>query len=472
MFAELVEEYLQHDAAALDRLLREHELEDRSREARRLALVTAIEARQTASLDGHRSTKAYLKAATNTSGVAAAALVRRARTCRDLPQIGDALAAGHIGAVQVDVLARAHQHPRVGIRFAEAADAFIEHAEHFPHRDLEHLVDQWITVTDVDGAWTDLASNVAARDAHVVQLGDVLDVLVTGGDPLTADFVKQVFDGFVDAEFQRDVAARAEQFGAAASTQPQPLPRTAKQRRFDAFVMIVRSALAASQAGLAPGLPRVVVNILLDQRTADEFLTRSGLVLDDGAVFDPELLTGEQLSRLLADFTVDPDRLHDLRCETASGHSVHPLLAIRALLTEHVRRVIVNSEGTRIDFGRERRLFTGSAAVAARLAAHVCEHPGCDVAADHCDIDHNLEWHAGGRTVQVNANVLHPWHNRFKSRAGWRSARARNGRAYFRRADGTLVLPAGERPPDLTDTELDEAWERRLAALRALRRTA
>ncbi|HWL41915.1 MAG TPA: DUF222 domain-containing protein [Ilumatobacter sp.] len=470
MFSDLVDEYMQLDAAALDALFREHELEDRRREARRLAMVTAIEARQVAGIDGHRSTKAYLKAATNTSGVAASALVRRARACRDLPVIGDALAAGFIGVAQVDLLARTHQHPRVGARFDEIVGGFVDEAEHVPHRDLELLIDRWVMVTDTEGSWKDLQSNVEARDAHIVRLGDVLDATVTGGDPITADFVKQVFDGFVEAEFDKDVAVRAEQHGDQADAHP--LPRTVKQRRFDAFVAMVSAAQAAAQAGLAPVLPKVVVNILLDQRTADEFLTRSGIALADGNVFDPELLTDTQIEQLLADVTIDAERLHDLRCETESGHPVHPILAVRALLTEHVRRVVLNSEGTRINFGREVRLFRGNAAVAARLLAPHCEHPGCDVAGKHCDIDHNLEWADGGRTVQVNSNVLHSWHNRFKSRAGWRSARARNGRAYFRRADGTLVLPAGERPPDLTDTEHDEAWQRRLDELLALRPNA
>lgn len=170
-------------------------------------MVIAIEARRVAGIDRHRSTKAFIRASTNTSGAAAHALVRRARACRDRPAIGEALAAGYIGVAQVDALARAHFHPRVGDRFDEALPAFLEHAEHFPRRDLELLLD---------------------------------------------------------------------------------------------------------------------------------------------------------------------------------------------------------SDGTRIDFGREVRLFRGNAAVAARPLAKFCEWPGCDIAGRHSDVDHNLEWNAGGHTVQKTPTCSTP----------------------------------------------------------------
>jgi len=47
--------------------------------------------------------------------------------------------------------------------------------------------------------------------------------------------------------------------------------------------------------------------------------------------------------------------------------------------------------------------------------------------------------------------------------------RDRRGRAYTLRPDGTIILPVGERPPDLTDDEMAELTRRRVAALVAAR---
>ena len=67
-----------------------------------------------------------------------------------------------------------------------------------------------------------------------------------------------IFDRFVQAEFDKDVAARTAEFGpdAPAST----LPRSDSQRRFDALVAIFRAAVVAPADGIAP-VP--VVNLLV-----------------------------------------------------------------------------------------------------------------------------------------------------------------------------------------------------------------
>jgi len=464
MYGELLDELVGWEAAALDAEYRRIELAERALQARKLAVLHAVEANQVAVVDGHRSTRGYQKAATNTSGPRANAELRRARACRDHHQLGDALQAGHIGVAQVDELARALAHPRAGDRFANVLDAFVEHAEHFPHRDLVLLIDRWLTLADTDGSWHDVVDDVQGRDAHVTVLGGTLDVTVTGGDTVTAERLVAVFDRFAEAEFQADLAARNEQHGDDAAAAA--LPRTVKQRRYDAFVKMVAAANAAADAGLVGKLPKVVVNLLFDQASATHFLERSGVALPDGQVFDAAELDDVELDQLLSDLTVEPDRLLDVRCETQSGHVVHPALLLRALLTEHVRRVVLGADGTRIDFARDARTFRGSARQAAFLLHHRCEHPGCDTPATWSQVDHNHEWSHEGRTNQHNATVQDGFHNRFKHQAGWRGYKATNRRTYWKRRDGTLVLPAGERPPDLTSAELDEVIDRRIAALR------
>ena len=123
--------------------------------------------------------------------------------------------------------------------------------------------------------------------------------------------------------------------------------------------------------------------------------------------------------------------------------------------------------------GRLRGLFTGSARTTAKLVVRTCGHPGCRIRASLCDVDHIEPWVAGdGRTDQHNADARCNPHNRYRHRARWRSRRATNGRVYSIRADGTIVLPAGERPPDFFSPDDDPAEDARLRRLARARASA
>ncbi len=84
-----------------------------------------------------------------------------------------------------------------------------------------------------------------------------------------------------------------------------------------------------------------------------------------------------------------------------------------------MRRVVVDANRVITDMGRDSRLFTGYARQAALLLVTRCDHPGCDLPAEFCDVDHNIEWADGGRTDQNNARPRCSTHNRFKSRNKW-----------------------------------------------------
>src|SRR3954451_1503999 len=112
MFVEMLAEYLAWTPAALHAEIEQLELQSRALDARRLAVRAAAEARQTPGLDGHRSMQAYLRATCNQPSHVARAEVRRARICRDFPQIGDALTAGRMGVGQIDELVRIQRNGR------------------------------------------------------------------------------------------------------------------------------------------------------------------------------------------------------------------------------------------------------------------------------------------------------------------------------------------------------------------------
>ena len=404
-------------------------------------------------MDGHKSTKAYLRAVCNQPSQVALAEVRRARICRDFPEIGAALMAGRIGIGQVDELVRINRNEHAA-RYLDVAavDMLLDFAEHLPIRSFTAVVERWLMWADPDGAGYDAEQSIDQRTAHVVAANSEVVISATGGDALTTEALRNIFVHFVELEFRKDCEARRTEHGDRADEFP--LPRADAQRRFDALLAIFQRAYAATGDGK---LPDPVVNILCDQRTLHELLGRAGITLADGEQLDLDLFTRQQINAVLAEFVRDPTAMLSRRCETSSGQQVAPQQLIQALLTAQVRRIVLDSNSTVIDLGERQRLFTGSSRIAATLMEQFCQHPGCEVPADRCQVDHNQSHSAGGRTDQANAGPECGPHNRYKYANGWRTRRADNGRAYNIRADGTLILFVGERPPPFTRADQDDA---------------
>jgi hypothetical protein len=119
----------------------------------------------------------------------------------------------------------------------------------------------------------------------------------------------------------------------------------------------------------------------------------------------------------------------------------------------------MDSKGVITDFGRERRLFSGPIRIAAKLMGHTCSHPGCDIPAEQCEIDHLQEFiRDNGTTSLVNSDITCTSHNRFKHRAGLTRQRVHTDRSITRRADGTAMLPVGRRLPPERDDDSDGAF--------------
>jgi hypothetical protein len=193
----------------------------------------------------------------------------------------------------------------------------------------------------------------------------------------------------------------------------------------------------------------MVLNIVSDRWTFDDVVARHGLgepPVTDGTSADPATRS----------------------CETESGTPLLPDDALRAALDGHVRRVVLDSDGIPIDFGRKRRLFTGAAREAARLLATRCECPGCTVKKRFAQIDHLHEHADGGGTDIANAAVVCGRHNRFKSKHGLVAIRRPDGQLNWYRRDGTQMSSVG-RPhvPDLG--EIAAATRRRIDELHELR---
>lgn len=464
MFTELVETFMGMTDSELDAAMRASELERRRHAARHGALVATAQSKGIHGADGHRSMAAYLRATCHTSGGQIADDRKLARLLEAQPQVGEALLAGRFSVDHAIQIGRILTNPRISDLLPLVVDVFVEQAEHRSYDDFRGDIDEFITLTDQDGAFADLANSVEHRTARVNDVGGILDVTAVGGDPITAAQMTAVFESFVEAEYRADLEARRAEFGDEA--EQHPFRRMPAQRRFDALKAIFAAA-AASPEGRA--LPEPTTHIVIDHRSLHETFTHAGITLPNGNVAATHDLGDDPaaVTTLADELLSDPEAFRTRRCETSTGSVIHPMIALRAALTGHIRRVVVDSQGVVIDYGSKQRLFTGNARQAAMLLATTCTHPGCRLPARLCEVDHITEWNDDGRTDQRNGSIKCGGHNRFKHRERWKSRRDQHGRVYNIRGDGTIVLPVGERAPDLRADELAEITRSRLATLRS-----
>ena len=433
--------------------LRANEAAARTAAAERAALIAVAEQRGIWCAT-HRSAAGWLRAELDCGDGTITADRKLARLLDAHPAVGDALMAGRFSVDHAHQIARIHTNPRIANLLGTIVPVLVDLAEHRSYAEFRGDIDELIAQLDADGAFADLADNIDKRTAHVTDLDGCVVIDASGGDPIQAAQLVAIFESFVDGEYQRDLAQRRSEHPD--DPDQWPLPRTPGQRRFDALVAIFAAAAASPERR---ALPEPTVGIVIDQRSVHEAFTHAGIMLPSGDMVDDQPIDADPdntqqldqaLNGLAEALVDDPDVFLDRRCETSTGSKIHPLIALRALLTGHVRRVVVDSRGHIIDYGTKQRLFTGPAREAALLLATTCAYPGCRLPARMCQVDHNQPWSTGGPTNQTNATPLCGVHNRIKHRDGLTITRDHHGRPYTQHPDGTIILPVGERPPDLT----------------------
>jgi hypothetical protein len=457
----LVEGLMECSDSDLDGRVRALELERRRIDAELAMTVGEIDRRRSYLDDGHRSIKAYLRATCNHSDAEAARLGRLTVAVAGVPALAEALHGGRIGTPQANELAVAHANARIRDRLGEFAPVLLELAERLSFREFRTCLQRFVVLADLDGAHRVVDESIRNRRAHVVNLNGSLCLDAGGGDPLVNVELEAIFRLFCELEYDADVAGRRAEHGDRADDHP--LHRTASQRSYDAFVAIMRGALANHDAGRSAPASEPLVTILTDHRTWGDVLASAGLAPDAtlaGEAVDPFTALASPAD-LLADLTADPHTLAARRCETSTGQILHPHAVLRAALAGHIRRAVLGADNLPINLGRKVRVFTGAARRAAMLLAVQCDHPGCGLPADSCQIDHSTEWSTDGRTDQDNAGVECGSHNRLKTRKRWRTRRDIHGRIHTIRSDGTIMLPVGVRAPVFPD----EADARALAVL-------
>lgn len=373
---------------ALERTLVSGEQARRCLEAALLAIMDVAERRGIYAHDGHTSVQAWVRTLTNISPVEAAARARTMRACRDLELVRSRLAAGELGVEQVRVLARLHANPRCRDQLPDSEEVLVEQAIKLRFEALVTVARRWQQLADADGAHADHERRHARRHVHVVQVGDGFRLAGEVG-AVQGSAMKQILDAFAQTEFHADWDAARAQWGDEVTKDR--LARTDAQRRADALHAIFLAAASTPPGSQVPG---PVLNVVMDHEWFEHELARRA-----GARTTP----------------LDPSTVTSRRCQTTTGVPVDPSDALAAALVGHVRRVVVDSAGVVIDFGRKRRLFTGAARDAVLLADTHCTWGCCAVLAEHSQIDHSLDWVRDGATNPRNGGPRCGHHNRFKN---------------------------------------------------------
>ena len=337
--------------------------------------------------------------------------VQTAKMLRDLVQVRATYRAGEAGPGQLRRLARAHANPRVRSRLPQSEAILLNGATSLPYKHFERLVDQWVRLADEDGAFDATNGHHEGRDAKLLQGYNGSWQLTARCGSLQGAVMRDILEHFADTEFQTDWAQARAEHGDRAKVEH--LARNHAQRRFDALLRLFQRGASAPPGAKTP---EVVTNIVVDAATHERMVTKLA-----GGKTDP----------------ADPDS-GSYCCGTTDGDPMDPTEAAVASLIGHVRRVIIDAESVVVDLGRKRRLFTGSARLAAMIGHNECIWPGCHTPVSRCQVDHIRPWADGGRTDAHNAAPLCGRHNRLKEQRYRTWKRSAGGHDDL--ADGESVL--------------------------------
>ncbi len=367
--------------------------------------------------DAHHNVTSWLQAVTNSARSTALHHVQVAALLAELPVLAAAVEAGDVGDDQLRLLVGLHSNPRCGPLLADSEELLLGHAKGLRLREFRIVCQRWLAHADPDGAHRDHEASRENRSVTSSNRGAGHEFRASG-DALTGDILTEIVNRQAAIELEHDIAWRTNQYGDRANEYP--LPRTTKQRRYDAFI-----AVMTNNAGAGGETP--LVNIFTNENTLRHAI-RNYFGHDTDDLGDPGT----------------SDRLW--MCQTANGAPVDPHDLVVAALIGRVRKVLTDSTGRVIDLGRKSRLFTGAAREAILLSGNRCCWPGCEQTGPFLHIDHLTPWtgpardRGGGETNTFNGGPLCATHNRRKHTDNTTITRNHTG-WHHHRPDGTEIAP-------------------------------
>jgi hypothetical protein len=411
-------------------VIREVEALGRRMDSAKVAVLAGVEDRGLHRADHHASAKVMVAHAARLSPPEAGRRAQMARALRQLPAVKAEFEAGRIGTCQVSRISRAFANVRVRSALIGIDEELARLAARSAYRRFDDRLTDWVRQTDEDGTRDTNQRHHENRDASIRQDFDGSWRIEGGCASVDGAVLHDILERFVRAELEADWEKARAEHGEAATADH--LPRTAGQRRFDAFANVFQRA-AAAEANLVGG-SQIVTNIVIDATTYERYLAwLTGLRPSRGPV---------HLDRSPGQPGPDGGSVPPVgfRCSTLDGHQADPTEAVARSLVEQVRRVVLGARSTVIDQGRRQRLFTGSAQLAVRLANTHCYWPGCQVPVSQCQTDHLTSYNGPGKgsTSPGNGGPACGKHNRAKEH-GFIPWRDEAGEWHVQRPDGTLL---------------------------------
>ncbi len=426
-------------------------------------LVGEIDRRGLHRADGHKSVRAMVGWAADLSPGDATKRARAAKVLRDMPAVAAAVAAGSISVSTLDRIGATHANTRVRDQLVASEDHLAVVAGAISYGNFHQYLSNWERLADADGQQAKAERDHERRDFAIRQNLDGSFRFEGGCGSIQGTITLAIFQAYVTAEFEADLAEARARLGDGASLDD--LCRTDQQRRMDALAAIFDDAVTAR--GERTG-QQVITNLIIDHETLDRYAkTFTGEPLEP----DPRLKTWWQdLAAKAAKAAKDDDEaeadgdveawvepdgdepepepdeddpvpMTGFRCSDLDGHPIDPTEATGyALLHNHIRRVVLGADGVALDAGRLRRVFTGPQHTAVLLSSTTCCWPGCNAPASTCQADHLLPWaHPDkGRTDPGNGAPTCGKHNRFRNH-GFTVHRDDDGTLHVHRPDGTRV---------------------------------
>ena len=112
---------------------------------------------------------------------------------------------------------------------------------------------------------------------------------------------------------------------------------------------------------------------------------------------------------------------HGIVCELADGTPMPVAMVRRLSCDAHIVPITLAADGTVLDVGRSSRLATVAQRQALRAMYATCAYPGCQVAFEHCQIHHVVDWTMQfGPTDLANLLPLCSTHHHLVHEGGWR----------------------------------------------------
>ena len=246
---------------ALD-LTSEIELMGRQMAAVQSQLFESIDRTGVYADDGHRGAKPMIAHTAKLSGPEALARQKTMKALRGLPLVAGAFYAGDISTCMANRLGRTYANPRVRNLMVDADAWFLSHALNDTYEFFDTVVTEWERLADEDGAESKDARHDRSRNHTMTQDEDGQWEWKGSAAAYDGAVSKDIFDAFEQIEFDIDRQWAKDNYGDDANSLH--MPRTAAQRRADAFAKVHEYAARALKAETGH---EITTDVVIDDQT-------------------------------------------------------------------------------------------------------------------------------------------------------------------------------------------------------------